>query len=362
LAEPPFGVRAGVSFLLVAIVLKLRSHELAVYENGTFRASFSGPDFVRVVKAPDSFDLQLCKLEGIRADVFAQLAHAFAGPIDKRDPEILDVVHTLSRFVAGLPEYTRKAGILDSRTVRVRDVLLSATEPSTMLFVELPVACHLAPFIPNETGNADRATEFVVRLQSAMNELRSDYTRLLDRILDTVASAIGRTEGRLDRTRLAQRAALVASAATLPRLKAFANRLRDATMSDDLWANALASYLVAKPPARWNAADEQHCLEELTALSQLFYRVESAAFENGRLAPDKDAVLVKLTRANGDDRGLVVQNRHLAPSAAKLREEVRALLGNDPAQRVQILANLLWEDLPAEQADGEDHKAKAVGE
>jgi hypothetical protein len=354
LAEPPFGVRPGVALLLLAIVLKLRSHELAVYEHGTFRATFDGPDFMRVIKAPDSFDLQLCRLEGVRADVFAQLARAFAGPVDRREPQILDVVHTLSRFVAGLPEYTRKAGVLGDRTIRVRDVLLSATEPSTMLFVELPVACGLEPFSPVETGDAERAVEFVHRLQTALNELRSDYSRLLNRILDTVAASIGRADDGLDRAQLAQRAALVASAATQPALKAFANRLRDATLSDDLWANALASYLVAKPPARWNAHDEQRCLEELTALSQLFYRVESAAFENGRLTPEKDAVLVKLTHAGGLDRALVVRSTRLNPGAAKLLKQVRDLLGEDQGQRLQILASLLWADLPADPAEAAD--------
>ncbi|MBI2261924.1 MAG: hypothetical protein HYU62_09720 [Caulobacterales bacterium] len=351
LAEPPFGVRPGVALLLLAIVLKLRSHELAIYEHGTFRATFDGPDFVRVVKAPVSFDLQLCRLEGVRADVFAQLAQAFAKPVERRAPQILDVVQTLSRFVAGLPEYTRKAGVLDARTIRVRDVLLSSTEPATMLFVDLPAACGLEPFSPVDGGDADRAGEFIRRMQAALNELRLDYSRLLNRILDTVAASIGRADDGLDRGQLAQRAALVASTATQPRLKAFANRLRDATLADDLWATALASYLVAKPPARWNAHDEQRCLEELTALSQLFYRVESAAFENGRLTPERDAVLVKLTQAGGLDRAVVVQSTQLSPRSVELQQQVRDLLGNDQGQRLQILASLLWADLPADPAE-----------
>ena len=361
LAEPPFGIRAGVSLLLLAIAVKLRSHELAVYEHGTFRATFDGPDFIRVVKAPDAFEFQLCRLEGVRADVFDRLARAFAGPRGQREPEILDVVQALSKFVADLPPYTRKAGVLQPHTVRVRDVLLSAREPSTMLFVELPVACGLQPFDVQERGDAEAAIEFVRRLEAAMNDLRNDYGRLLTRIMETVAASIGRTDDGLDRVELARRAALVATVAKQGRLKAFANRLRDSALSDEAWTNAIASFLVAKTPANWNSADEQRCLEELAALSQLFYRVETAAFENGSLVPDRDSVLVKLTHSEGLDRGLVIRGTRLGESGTEVAAEVRTLLGDDPGQRLRILAHLLWEDLAdgaSVAGDAEDEEAQ----
>lgn len=353
LADPPYGVRAGVAPLLLAIILKLRSHELAVYENGTFRSTFSGPDFTRLIKGPDTFEVQLCRLEGVRADVFARLAAAFAAPVERRDPQMLDVVQALCVFAAQLPEYTRKAGALRPVTERVRDVLLSATEPSTMLFAELPAACGLAPFSTFEDADYARASAFVETLQGALNDLRSDYPRLLHRIQETVAASIGQCDDGLDRGALAQRAARVQSAATHIRLKAFAGRLRDPQPSDDLWSAAVASFVIAKPPARWNAADEQRCLEEVTGLSQLFHRVEAAAFANGDQAPTaKTAMLIKLTQASGADRGLVVQNTALTAKSAKRLKDVRAQLGDNGTERIQILTNLIWEEL-AKQAEPE---------
>jgi hypothetical protein len=346
LSDPPYGVRAGVAPLLLAIILKMRSHELAVYENGTFRATFGGTDFTRLVKGPDTFEVQLCRLEGVRADVFARLAAAFAASVDRRDPQMLDVVQALCVFAAQLPEYTRKAGVLRPVTVRVRDVLLSATEPSTMLFVELPAACGLAPFTTFEDSDNERATVFVEAVQLALHDLRTDYSRLLYRIQETVAASIGQCDDGFDRVALAQRAARVQSAASHIRLKAFAARLRDPQPSDDLWSAAVASFVIAKPPAKWNAADELRCLEEVTELSQLFHRVEAAAFAKGDQAPTaKSAMLVKLTRSSGDDRGLVVQNTTLNDKNLMRLKAVRAELGDNSTERLQILSNLIWEEL-----------------
>ena len=181
LARQPYGVRAGLAPLLLAIAVQARAHELAVYESGTFRSSFGAQEFLRLIKAPATFELQHCRLEGVRAEVFARLAETFAQSTKAREPQILDVVQPLCRFAAQLPEYTRKAGALESSVAKVRDVLLSATEPFGMLFNDLPMACGLEPFSTAETADPDRAKLFVARLQSAVNDLRSAYPRLLGR-------------------------------------------------------------------------------------------------------------------------------------------------------------------------------------
>ncbi|TQI65217.1 hypothetical protein FHT98_5084 [Bosea sp. AK1] len=364
LSARPFGVRAGVAPLLLAVVLKMRAHEVAVYENGTFRSTFTGQDFIRLIKGPDTFALQSCRIEGVRADVFAKLARAFAQPAMARESQILDVVQPLARFAARLPEYTRKAGELSPRTARVREVLLSATEPVGLLFRDLPVACGLEPFAANHPPDELRATTFVQRLEAAISEMRADYPKLLQRITETIAASIGGTEGLLDRAALAQRAARVATAATLPKLKTFALRLRDPNTTNEAWAEAIGSYLVAKPPARWNGADERRALEEMTSLSQLFHRVETAAFENGALKGE-NAVLIKLTQATGDGRGLVVQNVKLSRASEQLAREIGEQLQGQPrAERLHILSRLLWDDLPAEdvgESTPDDGSAAATG-
>ena len=53
-----------------------------------------------------SFELQLCRIEGLRADVFESLLHVLKIPPTKEnEARILDVVKPLCVFVARLPDY-----------------------------------------------------------------------------------------------------------------------------------------------------------------------------------------------------------------------------------------------------------------
>lgn len=351
ISERPYGVRDGVAPLLLALVVKVRQHELAIYEDGTFRAAFTGQDFVRLIKAPASFDLQHCRLEGVRADVFTRLAVAFTDPGKAKAPQILDVVRELCRFAVQLPEYTRKAGSLQAYVGKVRDVLLTATEPSTMLFSDLPVACGLEPFTTVEASAPERVAAFVERLQSAIDELRADYPRLLKRFIDTVTELVTPDVPDFDRAALAARAARVGLAAKLPRLRTFANRLRDPGTSDESWAEALASFLISKPPARWGAGDEERCLLELAGLGELFHRVEVTAFERGGPQRGQDAVRINLTRADGDDRVQVIANTDLDEKQREGLNTMRKYLPQGKDERLQFLMKLLWDELAVNSTD-----------
>lgn len=345
LKSRPFGVRDGVAPLLLALVLKARGHEIAVYENGTFRATFRDADFMRLIKAPTAFALQHYKIEGVRFEVFARVAALFAAPATDRPAELLDVVGALCRFAAALPEYTRKAGALSRCTARVRDVLLSAREPGPMLFQDLPQACGLTPFALDEPFEPARVECFVEALEEAVAELRGAYAALLARLTAAAAEAVGYGGKAFDRAHLAKRAARVSLTARAPRLRTFAMRLRDPGPSEDAWVEALASFVLAKPPSRWGAADEPHCLEELVELGELFKNVESAAFTRSDIESDETAVQINLTRGDGEKLSHVVHADPLDDAHAAAFAELDALLPRGREVRVQFLMQLLWREL-----------------
>lgn len=337
------GVRDGVAPLLFALVLKLRAHELALYEEGTFVARWGAGEFMRLVKQPNLFAIQPCRIAGVRAEVFARLAEVFARAEVGRDAQLLDVVTALCQFAASLPEYVRRAGALGPTTAAVRDVLLSAREPATLVFRDLPTACGLAPFLDDEAPEPSRSIEFVRRLQDAVEELRSSYPRLVQRLTNHIAGAL--TLPGFDRAVIASRAARVALAAREPRLRTFAMRLRDPQLSDESWIEALAAYVLARPPKRWGSGDERRFMADVGDLAEIFHRVEGAAFDGDATRPAQDALRLSLTRGDGADHLHVLHPAELDAPTRKALEAIEGLLPQDAALRLQFLSQLLWSEL-----------------
>lgn len=347
LKRRPFGVRAGVAPLLLAILLQTRGHELAVYEHGTFLHRMGAADFLRLTKSPATFEIQHCLVEGIRIEVFNHLASAFAeGVGNDRRPDLLDVVRPLCQFAAQLPESTRRSTALGTTAIAVRDALLSAREPVVLLFRDLPQACGLGKFDPGDAPDAALVKGFVASLQDAIGEMRGAYPALLERIVASVSESIGEDKQTFDRAKLAARAARVTLAAREPRLRTFALRLRDPGLSDETWAEALASYVVSKPPARWIPGDETRFCEEISALAELFKKVEAAAFGAGGDTPSPMAVRLNLTRGDGVDLVRVIEPRLKEDAAtAELFGVFNNLLPKDQQARIDVLARMLWSEL-----------------
>lgn len=345
LRRPPYGVREGVIPLLLAVLLRTHAHELAVYEHGTFLHRFGPSDFQRLIKGPHYFEIQHCQVSGVRLEVFDALVRSFAGQSPSENIDLLDVVRPLCQFAAQLPDYTKKSSGLSAAAVGVRDALLNAREPLTLLFDDLPTACGIERFAPDGKHGEKAARQFAERLQSAVDELRQAYDALLSRIRGRAAEALGQEEG-FDRVALAARASRVSLVAREPRLRTFALRLRDPGLSDAAWAEALASYVVAKTPAKWLAADEARFVEEAGSLAEHFRKTEAAAFAHPDMAANPDAVRLNLTRGDGMDLVFIVENT----DNDDIREEADIFGGRlpqDAALRRRLLTELLWRELSA---------------
>lgn len=349
----PFGVRSGVIPLLLAVVVTTRTHELAVYENGTFLQRFGPTDFLRLVKLPTAFEFQLCRVTGVRTEVFERLVEVFATErLGGRPAELLDVVTPLCVFAAQLPESTRRAHDLPAVAASVRNALLAAQEPGTLLFHDLPLACGVGAFSPDKRSEPKRVHGFVSTLRNALDELRAAYPQLLGRLAERVANALGgsSTSGDapvLDRVHTAERATRVAMAAREPRLRAFAHRLADVGLAGDAWIEALGSFLISKPPARWAPGDEARSRDELDLLMATFRRVEGLAFAVGE-ASAATALRIALTAGDGGEAIRVVHTRPdderaVEAAAARIAES----LPESGELRIAALSRVLWSQLEA---------------
>jgi hypothetical protein len=348
LSRPPFGVRDGLAPVLLALYAVMNIQELAFYEDGTFLRELGGGEFLRLTKRPESFDLQLCRIAGLRQEVFASLLRVLGlKPSGGREPLILDVVKPLCVFVAELPDYVRNTRRLSTDAMHVRGAILAAQEPVTFLFRELPIACGLEPFPVDGSVSRERARTFSNRLKGYLDELRGGFDVLLERLRAGVREEFD-TDGPFDqvRERLANRAEQILLLASEPRLKALCLRLADAKLAEGPWLESLGSLLALQPPMRWKDAEEDTFRRELHVLATRFKSLESIAFEHAHVNDTAEAFRLSLTKGDGSEvQQVVFVEKATLVEVNALASEIEKLVERNRVVGVAALSRVVWSTL-----------------
>jgi hypothetical protein len=350
LKNPPYGIRNGVLPILLLVTLLQYQHEIALYENGTFLSEIAGEEILRLTKVPQTFELQFCRIQGIRRTIFDKLLQVLgldAKP--KSQADILDIVRPLCVFVSELPEYTRLTSRLTLESRAVRDAILNAREPAVLLFKNLPEALELQPFGPQKVAklSPERIQEFVVKLKAAIDELKMTYPLLRDRIREKIAIAfeVSKSSASIQNLRntLSQRCeSLVVSIRDMD-LKAFCFRLLDNQLPEPDWVESIASYVANTPPVRWKDEDEMAFEEKLSPLVHKFLRVESVNFAQGTKPTARAEFRVALTARDGSERDKVL---HLTPEEEKeakaLEEAISRLDASSDRISITAMSRVIW--------------------
>jgi hypothetical protein len=344
LRKPPYGVREGLAPLLLTAFALAHEQDVAFYKDGSFLREMNGEAMLVLTKAPERFDMQYCKIEGVRAELFEKLLAVLEiKPGDHARVRLLDVVRPLCVFVAQLPAYVLNTKKLSPSALTVRDIILDAREPARLLFTNLPKACGFEPFVTNTAGGKNTQA-FVKTLKAALDELRAAYPLLQERLRQQLRSAFD-LPGSFQqfRTALAGRAERVVLGVTEPKLRAFCLRLMDDNLPESEWLESLGNFLALKPPAKWYDAEEGAFAQEIGPLATRFHHVESIVFAGGKPAKHAIGIRLAITQANGTEHEQVV---HFTTDEEQrlrgIQKQFESLLTGDRRLGLAAASRALW--------------------
>jgi hypothetical protein len=347
LKKPPYGVREGILPLLLTAFAVSHENEIAFYKDGTFLREMNGEAMLILTKAPERFEIQYCKIAGVRSILFEKLIAALE--LDRSThtkAELLDVVKPICVFVAQLPAYVLNTKRVSVIAMAVRDTILSAREPATLVFTALPTACGFDPVTSRETA-ARRINAFVKTLKRALDELRAAYPELQERLRKQLEQEFA-LPGNFQQFRaaLAARAEHILLTITEPRLRAFCLRLMDNNLSESDWLESLGSYLVLKPPSKWHDGEEDVFNTQLAELAARFHRVEAISFARGNAPKGARGVRLAITQLNGLEHEEVVhftldEENHLL----RLQKRFETLLAADKRLGLAAASRAIWKNL-----------------
>lgn len=340
LRKEPIGARDGVLPILLAIYLGACWHQTAAYEDGTYRYRLGGEEFQRLIKEPECFELQHCAIEGVRLDVFNALSKVLG--LEKRtNPEILDVVRPLVKFIGEAPEYCRNTSKLSREALALRKSLLEARDPASLIFTEIPAAIGINP--SDHMALAAKLPKLIVEIQISYDGL---LERLAQAITDSfeTASPIGEF-----RSELTDRCGAISEKLADTGLKSFVLRLGDDKLEHRNWLESLANHLSRRSATRWRDSDEEEFYQRMGNLTKRMLRAEAANSDLTRQASSKNAervVWLALTKPNGIE---CTQLLHWAKSEDKkvveIERQINELIRSQGRVGLSAVARALWSQI-----------------
>ena len=343
LSRPPVGAREGVLPLLLAVFCVAESQHVAMYEEGAFVQDIDGPLFERLAKVPELFEMQYCKLSGVRSEVFNKLLKVVDTKVDdSREPDLIDVVQPLVQFAATLPEYTRNTTKLSKSSLAIRDALMNAEEPATLLFKELPKACGVPAVPASKRMDPKLVQKYVRGLKKSLGEIRGCFPSLLSRIEKSLSKEFGlKIEGEKLRAKLTQRGRDLAIHVSEASLKAFALRLSDDRLPQDKWLESLGSLVAAKPPIRWYDQDELKFNQALIELVLRFKDTASLVYPKGA-SSTSESIRLSLLQSSGIERSCVLEIPDKQRAAAEvLEKDLKKIFKQNKKLALAVTAKLL---------------------
>ena len=273
----PFGVKAGVLPILYFCAYLINQHEIAVFENGTYRPRFTQRMVERFIKAPLDLTFQRVRIDGVRSSIFDQYADALITEKDKGAATILDLAKSLAIVFGNLPLYTQKTPDLKPKAIEVRLAFQLAKSPEKLLLVELPQALGY-PSADHLTSNLDVLSGFSKDLIEVIHELQNAHSALKEKQRLLLCSAFG-VEQELSieeqRKELSNRfKGLEQFTVDKAGLHAFIMRLTKPMGDNDNWLETILMFLGSKPTDKWLAIDQDFAEAKLVRFAQRVLELE----------------------------------------------------------------------------------------
>ncbi|HHX45359.1 MAG TPA: hypothetical protein GX714_15425 [Chloroflexi bacterium] len=219
----------------------------------------------------------------------------------------------------------------------VREALLTARQPQTLLFQALPVGLG---YLDIEWSD-ERREAYLLALRQALIELRDAYANLLERIRRGLYEALHVSADHPQ----AREALASAAEACIPlssdlRLEAFLRRLADQQLGDREWLESVGAVVVHKSPREWLDRDIVTLESGLAELSAQFRRLQDIALARGVRVGGGRVMRLGLTDSEGRELSQIV---HGSPEeeagVAKIVRELNAVLDSSTLQpQARLLA------------------------
>ena len=212
----------------------------------------------------------------------------------------------------------------------LRSIIQNAREPDDLLFKQLPEALGFPAFDAETATDAKTVSDFFTTLQDALSELEQAYELLLNSVEQLLVEAFNLTPKKEElRAELAARAEPLFAITIETDLKGFLIQICSGGHDFNSWLEAIATYLVKKPPASWVDLDKAQFESNLSQLARKFRHFEAVSYEKLKHTKSStgEPIRIGITRPNYPEQEQVVTLPSTAEEQVKkIEREIEQVL------------------------------------
>lgn len=327
-SAPPFGMKQGIQPVVLTAFLLAHKANIAVYKDGMFVPRFTDVDIDECLQDPRRFSMRWVAIDEDKSRILEGIAKLLAEigeSAGAADP--LEAARGLVAMVFNLPEWVRRTQRMSETAKAMRDMLLKASDPHKVLFVDLASLL-----------NAEDGKSYVNALRAPLHELAGAYGKMLATVEVKMLEALDAS--REDLESLRDRAKAVAGISGDLRFDAFATRLSGFDGSRTTLEGIL-SLAAEKPPREWVDRHIDAVNLELAKFARRFREAEAFVAVQGRKAHSEAIAVVIGTGSDTKtiSRSFSIDERHRKTVESKA-EEVTLLLAGQGLGTEVLLAIL----------------------
>lgn len=315
-SAPPFGMKLGIRPVILTAFLLAHKANIAVYKDGMFVPRLTDFNIDECLQDPDRFSLRWVAIDEDKNRILEGISKLLAEIGENAgaaDP--LEAARGLVAMVFNLPEWARRTSRLGQTAKDMRDMLLKASDPHKVLFVDL------ASLLGAADGKA-----YVKALRAPLQELAGAYGKMLAEVEAKMLSALDASRDDLEALR--NRARSVSGISGDLQMDGFATRLANFDGSRASLEGVL-SLATERPPRDWVDRHIDTANLELAKFARRFREAEAFVAVQGRKAYSEAIAVVIGTGSDTKTitRSFAIPDRHRQTVEAKAHEVASMLEG-----------------------------------
>jgi hypothetical protein len=265
---PPLGIRSGVMPILALAYFLANRNSLALYMEGVFTPELTEVVVDEWLQDPSRVSFRYVDIDPTRERFLEEISSLAAKYLGKNIlPTPLEAAIGLVSFSLRLPGWTRRTKSLRKETQQIRDLLLKASDPYRVLFIDIP-----------QVMASISQKELLQCLSESLEELKQAYPTRLKSLEEKLFMALDHKQ---DLQKLHERAVTVKGISGDFLLDSFATRL-STYIGDQRDLEGLVSLAINKPPRDWGDTDIDAAILQIGKWAMEFRRVEALAYLQNR--------------------------------------------------------------------------------